>query len=159
MKTLVLGIGNLILRDDGIGPRLIQELRDIIIDSDIVLQETSLAGIHLMEMLVGFDRAIIVDSIMSGGEPGKVYLLTLQDFSAQHESVCLHHNMDLFQAIELGKALAQPMPAEVSVVAIEAKDVTNFGEGLTQEVERAIPIALEQVLLKINAGEDCGYPI
>ena len=155
MKTLILGIGNPILRDDGIGPRLIRELRSFVTDPDVTLRETSLSGINLMELLVGFDRAIIIDAIQSNGKPSEIYWLTPGDFGTQHEEAYSNHNMNLFQAIELGRDLALHMPKEVSFVAIEAKDVTNFGESLTSEVERAVPVVLKQILAEINKERAC----
>ena len=155
LKTLVLGVGNLILRDDGIGPRLIHELQGIVTDPDVTLQETSLSGINLMELLIGFDRAIIIDAIQNKGIPGKSYWLTSGDFDNQYKDIYSNHKISLFQAIELGNDLNQPMPAEVDIMAIEAKDVTGFGEELTPEVERAIPIILEQILAKLDEGSVC----
>lgn len=151
---MILGIGNMILRDDGIGPRLIQELRNIISDPDIALRETSLSGINLMELLTGFDHAIIIDAIQTGARPGEIHWLAASDFATQHGDVSSNHNMNLFQAIELGRDLGEPMPKEITIVAIEAENVTDFGEALTLEVESTIPVALEQILAKINKGKE-----
>jgi len=150
VKTLILGVGNPILRDDGVGPRLIQELRGSISDPNVVLRETSLAGINLMELLVGFDRAIIIDAIQTGGNPGEIYWMTPEDFGIKDRDVYSQHGMGILQALYLGKDLAQPMPKEVAIVTIEAEDVHNFGEGLTPNVEKSIPAALHQILDRVN---------
>ena len=150
MKTLILGIGNPILKDDGVGPRLIEELRKLIADPDITLQDTSLSGINLMEMLIGFDRAIIIDAIKSGSKPGQIYRLTTQDFATSQKETFSEHNMSLFQSIELGRKLALCMPNEVVIIAIEAENVTDFGEGLTPKVEKAVPAAIKQVLEELT---------
>lgn len=150
MKTLILGIGNPILRDDGVGPRIIQQLRNLISEPDISLQETSLSGVNLMEILMGFDRAIIIDAIQSGGKPGQVYRLTTQDFGTPQKDAFSEHNMSLFQSIALGRKLSRHMPSEVVIIAIEAEDVANFGEGLTAEVEKAVPLALKQILEELK---------
>jgi len=150
LKTLILGIGNPILRDDGIGPRLIQELQEHITDPDISMQETSLSGVNLMEILIGFDRAIIIDAIQGCGKPGQVYRLTTQDFGAPQKDAFSEHNMSLFQSIELGRKLAFHMPSQIVIIAIEAENVTDFGEGLTPDVERAVPVVVKQVLAELN---------
>jgi hydrogenase maturation protease len=144
MKTLILGIGNPILRDDGVGPRIIRELQGQVSDPDITFEETSLSGINLMELLTGFDSAIIVDALQSGGRPGEIRWLKPQDFK-RNETPPLQHGIGLLQALELGKALDQPMPEEVDILAIEAEDVSSFGEGLTADVEKAVPAAVAQV--------------
>lgn len=155
METLILGIGNPILKDDGIGPRLIHELRNIITGPNITLRETSLSGINLMELLIGFDHAIIIDAIQGRGKPGTIHWLTLEDLDIQHSNTSSNHNMNLIQAIELGRDLAQPMPDDINILAIEAKDLTSFGENLTSEIEKAVPIALEQILSGLNKRREC----
>jgi hydrogenase maturation protease len=150
LKTLVLGIGNPILSDDGVGPRLIDELRKLVSAPDIVLRETSLAGVNLMEILAGFDRAIIIDAVRSGGKPGQVYRLKPQDFEVQPKDAFSQHNMSLFHSIALGKKLNLHMPKDVVIIAIEAENVTDFGESLTPEVEKAVSIAIKQVLEEVK---------
>ena len=154
MKTLILGIGNPILRDDGIGPRLVRELQGFIPNPDITLRETSLAGINLMELLTGFDRAIIIDAIRTGGKAGEVYWLTPDDFGVSDEDFYSQHGVGILQALYLGRDLAQPMPQEVAIVAIEAEDVHNFGEGLTAEVEKTVPVVKKQILAKLNKWQN-----
>ncbi|MBM4450827.1 MAG: hydrogenase maturation protease [Chloroflexi bacterium] len=151
MKTLVLGIGNPILQDDGVGPRLIRELRSLVTGADITLEDTSLSGVDLMEILAGFDRAIIIDAIKSGGKPGQVYRLTLNDLGTEPRDAFSEHNMSLFQSIELGKKLKLHMPKDVVIIAVEAENVSDFGETLTPEVEKAIPVAIQRVIDAINS--------
>ena len=143
-KTLVLGIGNPILRDDGVGHFLIQKLRSRVSSPAIVLQETSLAGLNLAEFFVGFKSAVVIDAIQSGNTPGAVYCLKPEDFNVQLNQNDLH-GAGLLQALELGKSLGWPMPQDVTIVAVEAGDASNFGDDLTPEVEKAIPVALEKI--------------
>ena len=103
-----------------------------------------------MEMLIGFDRAIIIDAIQSGGRPGQVYRLTTQDFGTPQGDAFSEHNMSLFQSIELGRKLALHMPGQVVIIAIEAEDVTDFGEGLTPFVEKAVPVGIKLVLEELK---------
>ena len=146
MKTLILGIGNPILCDDAIGLRVIDELEGLFLFPGITLHKTSLAGINLLDILIDFDRAIIVDAIQTGGIPGEVYCLTPEQLTSRQNVSLPHLNIDFSQILILGKRLNQIMPAEVVMVAIEADDIFNFGEGLTPRVEQSIPSAVEQVL-------------
>ncbi len=145
-KTLILGIGNPILRDDGVGHLLVQMLRRRFSGPNIEFQETSLAGLNLAELLAGFRSAIIIDAIQSGGIPGEVYCLRPQDFNRQKVNPHDQHRTGLLPALELGKSLGWPMPEDVTIVAIEAEDATSFGDDLTPDVEKAIPVALKTVL-------------
>lgn len=153
MKTLVLGLGNPILCDDRIGLRVIEELEGLHFDLNIILHKTTLAGFNLLENLSGFDRAIIVDAIQTGAKPGKIYRLTPQDVIAQHAFPHLH-NLDFFRALILGQELVWDIPKDVMIVAIEAEDVSTFGEDLTLEVEKAIPKAVEHILAILNEGRE-----
>jgi hydrogenase maturation protease len=151
LKTLVLGLGNPILRDDRIGLRVIEELKGFFFDSDVTLQTSTLAGMDLLECLIGFDRAIIVDAIQTGGEPGTVYRLSPQDFIARHAFPHLH-NIDFFQTLMLGRGLIPDLPDDVVIIGVEVKDVSNFGEDLTPEIERSVPLAVGQILQILKEG-------
>ena len=151
MKTLVIGMGNPILRDDRIGLRVIEELEGLSFDSDVTLQTSTLAGMNLLESLIGFDRAIIVDAIQTGGEPGSVYRLSPQDFIARHAFPHLH-NIDFFQTLMLGRGLIPDLPDDVVIIGVEVKDVSNFGEDLTPEIERSVPSAVGQILQILKDG-------
>jgi len=149
-KTLVLGIGNPILRDDRVGHFLIQALRSRISNPDITFQETSLAGLSLAESLAGFKSAVVIDAIQSGGVPGEVYCLGPEDFHPGNACQNNWHGVGLIQALELGRNLGWPMPQDVTIVAIEAGDISHFGDDLTPEVEKAMPLALQTVLELLN---------
>ena len=151
MKTLVLGMGNPILRDDRIGLRVVEELEGLSFDSSVTLQTSTLAGIHLLEILIGFDRAIIVDAIQTGGEPGSVYQLTPRNFIARQAPPHLH-NIDFFQTLTLARNFIPNMPEDVIIVGIEVEDAQNFGENLTSKVERSVPSAVEQILEILKEG-------
>lgn len=145
-KTLILGIGNPILRDDRVGHLLVQQLGSYISSPEIELKETSLAGLNLAELLSGFDSAIVIDAIQSGGAPGEVHCLQPKDFHIEKVSQYDQHSTGLLQALELGRSLGWPMPEKVTIVAVEAGDVASFGDDLTPDVARAVPVALQIIL-------------
>ena len=147
MRTLVLGLGNPILTDDGVGIRVALSLRDQVESRpDVTVAEASVGGLRLMEIVSGYDHVILVDAVQTTeGEPGDIYLLTLDAFCATMHSSC-SHDMDMFTALELGSRLGMPMPDSVDIVAIEVEDVITFGEGCTPKVEEAVPLATQQVL-------------
>jgi hydrogenase maturation protease len=151
MRTIVLGLGNPILRDDGIGPRIVYELQKQIVDPDIMLLEASLAGMDLMETLVGYDRAIIIDAIRTGGgKPGTIYQLTPDDLPPQRTDLTSQHQLGLLNALQLGKELSQPMPKKIVIIAVEAEDVHTFSEKLTPLVEQAVSQVVGIVLSELG---------
>ncbi len=151
MKTLILGLGNPYLSDDSAGLLVVRELEKRLSDPDVSLNETSLAGITLLDFIVGYDKVIIVDAIQSpGGEPGSVYHLTPEQFDTSCHTTS-SHDIGVIAAIELGRRLELSMPQEIDIIAIEAGDVVTLREGCTPEVEKAIPIAADIIIKEINA--------
>jgi len=146
MKTLVLGLGNPILSDDGAGIRVAQEVGKQLNDPQITVSETSAAGLSLLDSIVGYDKVIIIDAIQTKkGQAGQIYRMKSEDFSfAKHFSS--PHQTNLVTALELGKMLGLVMPQKITIFAVEAKDIASFSEKCTPEVERAIPKAIKMVL-------------
>jgi hydrogenase maturation protease len=143
MKTIVLGLGNTLLRDDGVGIYTVRALAQRL-PADVDVVEAELAGINLLELLNGYDRAFIVDAITLVGErPGTVFRISPDDLRITPRLSSLH-DVDLVTAIELGKRLGLTMPAEVVVYAVQAEDVLTLEEGCVAAVERIIePLAVE----------------
>ena len=72
MKTLLLGLGNPILKDDSVGLKVVRELGDKVAEEDVHIEEASFANIDLLESIGSYDRLIIVDSIKTKEEdPGR----------------------------------------------------------------------------------------
>ena len=153
MKTLILGIGNTVLCDDGVGNRVAAEVGKRVSDPAITVAEACDGGLFLLEAFLGYDHVVLIDAIQTrGGIPGDVYELGPGDFfSARHLSS--PHQVDFATALDLGKALGLPMPSRIDIVAVEAGDVTSFREVCTPEVEKAIPIAVELALKKCPAHQ------
>ena len=151
MKTLVLGLGNPLLRDDSIGLRVVQELRVVLGDKpDIEVSEDYWGGLRLMERMIGFDRAIIIDAIRTDAEPGTIHLLSPNDIPTQRSASV--HDVNLPTALELGRQAGAQLPpsSEILLVGVEAADVQTFDEALTPEVETALPQAVEAVLAELD---------
>jgi hydrogenase maturation protease len=146
MKTLVLGLGNPILSDDGAGIRVAQEVDNQLNDPQITVAETSEAGLSLLDSIVGYDQVIIIDVIQTKeGRAGQIYRMEPEDFSfAKHFSS--PHQVNLVTALELGKMLDLAMPQKITIFAVEAKDISTFSEKCTPEVEQAIPKLAKMVI-------------
>jgi hydrogenase maturation protease len=151
MKTLVLGIGNPILSDDGAGIKVAHEVGGKLNDPQVTVAETSAAGLSLLDSIVGYDKVIIIDAIQTEkGRAGQIYRMGIEDFSlTKHFSS--PHQINLATALELGKMLNLAMPQEITVFAVEAKDITSFSEKCTPEVEQAIPEVVKMVLQELDA--------
>jgi hydrogenase maturation protease len=146
MRTLILGLGNPLLRDDSIGLRVVQELRRTLDASrELELGEDFWGGLRLMERMIGFDRVIIIDAIRSGSPPGTIHLLKPGDIPTQRSASA--HDVNLPTALEFGRRAGAMLPPEdqIFLIAVEADDVLTFDESLTPAVQRALPHAVEAV--------------
>ena len=146
MKTLVLGLGNPILSDDGVGIKVAQEVGKQLNDPQVTIAETSGAGLRLLDSIVGYNKVIIIDAVQTEkGQAGQIYRMGPDDFSfTKHFSS--PHQINLASALELGKMLNLAMPQKITIFAVEAKDITTFSEKCTPEVEQAIPKVAKMVL-------------
>ena len=141
MKTLIIGLGNPILGDDGVGWKVAEEVRkhlppDLPVDVDCL----SLGGISLMERLIGYQRAILVDAFISDEEDGSIIVSKLDDlpnYSAFH--LTSTHDTSLQNALEMGRRLGADLPEEITVVGISANHVYDFSEELSPPVQAAVP--------------------
>lgn len=155
-STIVVGIGNPILGDDGIGWRVVEEVeRRWAVEPrggpeppTVAFLCVSLGGLSLMERLVGAGRAILVDAVRTGDRPlGTVFampLAELVDGASGHLDNA--HDASLPVALAAGRSLGAELPAEITVVGIEALRVVEFGEELSPPVAAARAAAVEAVL-------------
>ncbi len=156
MKTLVIGLGNPILGDDGVGWRVVEEIaRKTANRNDVEVDTVSLGGLSLMERLTGYERVILVDSFFSGEKPigtVRLFLLSgLPDLSSGHTTAV--HDTSLRNALNVGRSMDIPLPRDedVHIVAIEAENVYDFSEILSPPIEAAVPQAVEAVLQLIES--------
>ncbi|MFX1243329.1 MAG: hydrogenase maturation protease, partial [Promethearchaeota archaeon] len=97
MKTIILGVGNQILGDDGVGVHVVNELKQHIRDPDITIDEAITGGMNLLDLILGYEKAIIIDAVKTEtGENGRVKRIPLSDFSTMHS--CNPHDVSLIEA-------------------------------------------------------------
>ena len=144
MNTLILGVGNSILTDDGVGIKIAHKLKER--NPELEVTETSEAGIALLDLIAGYDKLIIIDSIKTEkGKPGELYKLELEALKPA-ANLSSSHGIDIATAYEIGQRLGYRMPKYISIYAVEIKDNTTFGEKCTEEVEGRIPFIAEQIM-------------
>lgn len=155
MRTIVVGLGNPILSDDGVGIRVAGLVRERLGGSGIDVIEAYAGGLRLMEAIAGYDRAIIVDAMKGGvAPPGTIQALSPEGAAATRNTLCTHDG-DLATVLTLGRGLGLRLPDRVEVIGIEAHEVERFSEELSDGVAAALPAAVDEVLRR--CGElDCG---
>jgi hydrogenase maturation protease len=152
VKTLILGIGNTIVGDDGIGVHVAQELAKRINDDNIDVMDADTSGLGLLENIAGYDKVIIIDAIETGsGDIGVIYKLRLEDLVNTMDQTSWPHGMNFATAIDLGrKFAANQMPKEMVIFAIGIGEVTKFTEEMTARVAETVPEVANLVLEEIG---------
>jgi hydrogenase maturation protease len=141
-KCIVIGLGNPILSDDRIGVYMAEQLRNDF--SNIDFNVTASSGFHLLDYLMDYDRAIIIDSIVTRNDPpGSVKVYETVDF--ENFNPFSLHSTDLITAIEIWKQYRLPVPKNVSFIGIEVMNTTTFGEDFSPEIETLRETILESV--------------
>ena len=155
--VLVLCLGNEILSDDGFGPEVARRLQDEDmhdLPADVVF--APLAGFHLLDLLVGRKRVLIVDTIRTGtAEVGTLHHFPAGALTPSH-SLTTSHQISLPTALELGRQLSLEMPDVVDVLAVEAQDLETLSEELTPAVRAALKQTLDFVRswIRQNSSEE-----
>lgn len=148
-RTLLLGLGNPLLGDDGLGWKIAAAVQSKIKNqpSAIDVDFLSVGGLALMERLIGYDRAIVIDAMTLGQPEGTVScfdLNALPDHAASHTAA--PHDATLQTAVRLGRQLGAHLPTSITIVGVEAHNLYEFTEALTPAAQAAIPQATRIVL-------------
>lgn len=155
-RTLILGLGNPILTDDGVGVRVAEEIRTRLPeDTEIVISEVSIGGLTLMESMIDYDRVILIDAYTDkDGIPGSFRKMSLDDLRSisptQHSAS--PHDANLVTALEAGQRLGFSLPEQISIYAINVQNVDEFNDQPTPPVAAAIPLVTQAVLEEIQKG-------
>lgn len=144
-KRLIMGVGNEILMDDGIGPKVVLELEKRWPLPGVEYQTTTLGGMEVVEMINGYEWVVFVDAIKTkDGAPGEVYEFTVSDFKETLHLTNLH-DISFVQAVELGKTLGFKIPEHIYIYAIEIIEDQVFGEEFTPPLQEKYEAILEEI--------------
>ncbi len=149
MRTVILGLGNPLLRDDGVALEVIELLRKKQLGPEVELKTASMGGLRILDQIAGFQRAIIVDALMTGGSVGEVRKLRLEELQGELHASCIH-DLNLAQALQLGQSLGMELPGELSIYGIEVADPYTLSEGCSPAVQAAIEQAVALIHAELN---------
>jgi hydrogenase maturation protease len=150
MKTILVGLGNPILGDDGVGPRIAAELEKAITTDAVSVVAANVGGLGLVELLLSFERALIIDAVQTvDGTPGQIHRFDAGTLQSSRRMGPLH-DLDLAAALDLYVRMGMAVPRQIVVFAIEVADVTTFCEECTPAVKAAIPICVGMVLEELG---------
>jgi hydrogenase maturation protease len=132
----VIGLGSQILGDDGIGNKLVKDLKKELNDFNMTFKDAYCGGMEFIDLLKGFGLAFIIDGIKTGeGSPGDVYFMTASDhLDTLHLSS--FHDMDFDTALQYAHSLGLAMPEKINIIGIEIEEEMVFSELLSGPLAR-----------------------
>ena len=142
-KTIVLGLGNLLLRDEGVGIHAVRELRERELPSDVELVDGGTAALDLLSFLQRAERVIVLDAVRRGDKPGTIYRFRLEPKALHAESAPLSlHELSLQEALWVAQKMG--FHPEVIVLGVEPQTIEP-GLELSPQVRAALPHLLDAV--------------
>lgn len=156
-KTLILGMGNTIRGDDGVGIFISEALKSRIDYPYVEIKQTQESVIHLLDKIIGYEKVIIIDSLqIKEGNPGDVYRFNPLEENILEKSVAPYslHHLGMAEIMKIADTLID-MPREIIIYAVKIVKKDLFSDKLSLRVNRAIPKAVklikkELTILKIN---------
>ena len=161
MKTIILGVGNKILGDDGVGIHVVDELKKHIDNKQITIDTATTGGMNLLELMLGYDKAIIIDAVKTeNGKKGDVKKIPFTESSTVHSFN--PHNLSLLEAVEMVKKLGETrIPNEIIIIGVLLDELPlEFKDKLSPKIAAAVPKAVELTLkeikdqVKVEKGND-----
>lgn len=145
-KIIVLGVGNTLLKDEGVGVRVVEELgRRYTLPENVRIVDGGTQGLWLMSTIQDADHLIVVDAVLGGGDPGTLYRLERDELPKGLRAKQSAHDSDLIEALNLC-ALLDVTPKTCVVLGVEPADIQPYGLELTPEVAAKVDDLVERVL-------------
>ena len=148
-KIVVIGVGNLLLGDEGVGIHAVRELKKRALPPGVEVLDAGLAGIDLLGLFEGAEKVLIIDAADMNRNPGTVVRFTPDDIQLAEESPKFSaHDVGLPEVLQLAKALGK-FPPQVLIIGVQPKEI-SWRTDLTPEIQAALPKVLEVVLKELD---------
>ena len=146
-RIVVIGVGNLLLKDEGIGIHAVQALQQLELPPDVKLIDGGTSPDLIAYTRAG-DKLIIVDAAKAGGEPGTIYRFKPEDLAAERASLASAHELGVVENLKL-ISLTGNEPGEIIIIGIEPREV-EFGTELSPELQQKLPEIVKVVLKEMG---------
>jgi len=142
----VVGVGNILLGDEGIGVHILKELEKKKLPDKVELLDLGVAAFSLLSHIEGKKKIIIIDAVKAEGVPGSVYRLSIEDIHTEERRFFSLHEAGIEQVISFLEVEGEKR--EIVIIGIEPGEI-RWGMELSPPVKKKIPVAVELVLKEI----------
>lgn len=132
---LILGLGNDILTDDAIGPKLVRRLENDLSQRKYQFLSAATGGMEIMELIKDFNQVIILDAIKTNnGQPGDIYHLTPKNFT-ETLHISSFHDVSFLNALELARQMDIKLPQKIDIIAVEIVEDLVFSDEFSPRIK------------------------
>jgi len=147
-STLILGLGNILLKDEGVGVRVIEKIQNMDLPPDVEVMDGGTMGLDLIYYIENRKRVIVVDAVRAGDEPGTMYRFTDKEIADVKGALRSAHGVDFADALRIS-AFLKTKPDEVVFIGIEPESLDE-GMELTPTIEKRVPALIELVMRELR---------
>ena len=152
MKTIVVGIGNPILGDDGVGIYIVRNLqKKNFYHNDVCFEEAQTGGMNLLDIIRGYEKAILIDAVsLPGLNQGQIKKFKVEDLQTIHSQN--PHDVSFPEALLLANTLGDvEIPKDITIIGVNLKRIPiEFSDSLSNEIKTCIPQAVAFVQKEIT---------
>lgn len=144
-KVLILGIGNILQKDDGVGVHVVNEISAAVNDlpGDVEVFDGGTFGYDLLPVMSGRKKIVIVDALKIDDEPGSIYRFPADNLVDCNNKFSLH-DIGVKKLIDMLKLMGEN--PEIEVIGIVPEDINSLDVGISDSVKKSIPKAVEYII-------------
>lgn len=143
-KIMVLGVGNLLLSDEGVGVHVVRKLMGMALPAGVEVVDGGVQGLGLMGTVLGADCLIVIDAVRGGGPPGSIYRFDVEDLTkSPHLYKMSVHEVGILDVLDVSRLVGQT--PNTTVIGIEPKSM-EMGMELSPEIQAKVPRVIELIL-------------
>jgi hydrogenase maturation protease len=145
---LILGIGNILLKDEGVGVHVVKKLEGMPLPDNVEVVDGGTAGLDLTDFIANRKKVIAIDTVKAGEKPGTIYRLTEKNLRTGPKEIMSFHEIDFLDALYMSEVMGEK-PEETIIIGIEPKNMSD-GLELSPEIQERIPRIIEIVMKELN---------
>ncbi len=154
-RVLIVGVGNYLLMDEGVGIHIINELEQCKLPQNVEIYDGGTGGFKLIDLMVGANNVILIDAVETGKKPGTVTVFKPQDV----RSMCPKkkyslHDIDILEVIKMIGLLDEP--PEIEIIGVQP-EIIDYGISLSEKLKYSVPHIIKTVLCRIDKA--CGISL
>ncbi|MEW6067005.1 MAG: HyaD/HybD family hydrogenase maturation endopeptidase [Nitrospirota bacterium] len=147
-KIIILGVGNILLSDEGVGVHVANELMKMDLPPDVSVVEGGTDGFYLMNVITEAERLIVIDAVKGGEPPGSIYRFNVKDVKACPPGFKTSvHQIGILEVINLSELIGKT--PHTTVIGVEPKSI-DMGMELSPEIKSKIPRIIELIKEEIK---------